>query len=62
MARHAINAMSIHRRQLEKSNSSTKISYEFKMEKEEERSLSADIFINADKIRINHCPVKKAET
>ena len=47
-----------HRRQLEKSNMSTKLSYEFKMEKEEEiptrqDDFSADIFINADKIRIN---------
>jgi signal transduction histidine kinase len=42
-----------HRRQLEKSNVGTKLSYEFKVEEEEEINLSADIFINADKIRIN---------
>ena len=43
-----------HRRQLEKSNRSTKLSYEFKMEKEEEiPTISTDIFINADKNRIN---------
>jgi two-component system sensor histidine kinase VicK len=43
-----------HRRQLEKSNMSTKLSYEFKMEEEEEiPTISTGIFINADKIRIN---------
>jgi signal transduction histidine kinase len=47
-----------HKRQLEKSNVSTKLLYEFKMEEEEEipkrkDDFSADIFVNADKIRIN---------
>jgi len=46
-----------HKRELQKSNLSTKL-YEFKIEEEEEIStrhddLSPDIFINADKIRIN---------
>ena len=48
-----------HKRQLEKSNASTKLLYEFKIEEEEEiptrqDNCSPDIFINADKIRINH--------
>ena len=48
-----------HKRQLEKSNASTKLLYEFKIEEEEEEistrqdNFSRDIFINADKIRIN---------
>jgi signal transduction histidine kinase len=47
-----------HKRQLEKSNASTKLLYEFKIEEQEEiptrqDDFSADIFINADKIRIN---------
>ena len=47
-----------HRRQLEKSNRSTKLLYEFKKEEEEEvptkqDSFSTDIFINADKSKIN---------
>ena len=47
-----------HKRQLEKRNASTKLLYEFKIEEEEEipkrkEVFSADIFINADKIRIN---------
>ncbi|MGA9153783.1 MAG: HAMP domain-containing sensor histidine kinase [Candidatus Nitrosopolaris sp.] len=47
-----------HKRQLEKSNASAKILYEFKIEEEEEipkrqDDSSTDIFINADKIRIN---------
>jgi two-component system sensor histidine kinase VicK len=46
-----------HKRQLEKSNASTKLLYEFKIEEEEEitrrqHDFSADIFINADKNRI----------
>jgi len=43
-----------HRRQLEKSNVGTKLSYEFKVEEEEEINLSADIFINADKMPLHH--------
>ncbi|MFY9872786.1 MAG: HAMP domain-containing sensor histidine kinase [Candidatus Nitrosopolaris sp.] len=47
-----------HKRQLEKSNVSTKLLYEFKIEEQVEvpnrkDDFSADIFINADKIRIN---------
>jgi two-component system sensor histidine kinase VicK len=48
-----------HKRYLEKSNVSTKLLYEFKIEEQEEEVLtrqddfSPDIFINADKIRIN---------
>jgi signal transduction histidine kinase len=48
-----------HKRQLEKSNTSTKLLYEFKIEEKEEEistrqdDSSTDIFINADKIRIN---------
>jgi|SRR5215831_6876405 signal transduction histidine kinase len=47
-----------HKRELQKSNSSTKLLYEFKIEEEEEiptrqDDFSPDIFINADKIRIN---------
>ncbi len=47
-----------HKRQLEKSNASTKLLYEFKIEEEEEiptrqDDFSPDIFVNADKIRIN---------
>jgi signal transduction histidine kinase len=47
-----------HRRQLEKSNGNTKLLCEFKKEQEEEiptrqDDFSPDIFINADKIRIN---------
>ncbi len=47
-----------HKRQLEKSNASTKLLYEFKIEEEEEipkrkEVFLTDIFINADKIRIN---------
>jgi signal transduction histidine kinase len=47
-----------HKRQLEKSNVSTKLLYEFKIEEEEEipnrkDNFSADMFINADKIRIS---------
>ncbi|MGC1930367.1 MAG: HAMP domain-containing sensor histidine kinase, partial [Candidatus Nitrosopolaris sp.] len=47
-----------HRRRLEKSNGSTKLLYEFKNEEEEEiltrqDSFSTDIFLNADKSRIN---------
>jgi signal transduction histidine kinase len=47
-----------HKRQLEKSDASTKLLCEFNIEEEEEipkrkEDLSADIFINADKIRIN---------
>jgi signal transduction histidine kinase len=54
----ALDLVQDHRRQLEKSNMRTKLSYEFKMKKEEEiptkqDDFSADIFINADKIRIN---------
>jgi signal transduction histidine kinase len=47
-----------HKRHLEKSNASTKLLYEFKIEEDEEIStrqvdFSADLFVNADKIRIN---------
>jgi two-component system sensor histidine kinase VicK len=47
-----------HKRQLEKSNASMKLLYEFKIEEEEEiparqDDSSPNIFINADKIRIN---------
>jgi signal transduction histidine kinase len=47
-----------HKRQLEKSNVSTKLLYEFKIEYEEEiptrqDDFLANIFVNADKIRIN---------
>lgn len=47
-----------HKRQLEKSNVSTKILYEFKIEYEEgiptrQDDFLANIFVNADKIRIN---------
>jgi signal transduction histidine kinase len=42
-----------HKRQLEKSNVSTKLLYEFKIEEEEEIPNRKDIFINADKIRIS---------
>ena len=47
-----------HKRQLEKSNSSIKLLCEFKIGEEEEipkrkQDFCADIFINADKIRIN---------
>jgi signal transduction histidine kinase len=47
-----------HKRELQKSNSSTKLLYEFKIEEEEEISAGQDdfsphIFTNADKIRIN---------
>ena len=48
-----------HRRELEKSNGNTKLSYEFKVEEEENKAFrrqddfSTDIFINADKNRIN---------
>jgi signal transduction histidine kinase len=48
-----------HKRQLEKSNASTKLLYEFNIEEEEkvistrQDDSSTDIFINADKIRIN---------
>jgi len=47
-----------HKRQLERSNASTKLLYDFKIDEEEEVSkrkddFSVDIFINADKLRIN---------
>src|SRR5215469_2920774 len=45
-----------HKRELQKSNSSTKLLYEFKIEEEisaGQDNFSPDIFINADKIRIN---------
>jgi len=47
-----------HKRQLERSNARTKLLYDFKIEEEEEVSkrkddFSVDIFINADKLRIN---------
>jgi signal transduction histidine kinase len=54
----ALDLVKDHRRQLEKSNMRTKLSYEFEMKKEEgiptkQDDFSTDIFINADKIRIN---------
>ena len=47
-----------HKRQLERSNARTKLLYDFKIEEEEEVSkrindFSVDIFVNADKLRIN---------
>ena len=43
-----------HKRELQKSNSNIKLLYEFKIEEEiPTRHVSPDIFINADKIRIN---------
>jgi signal transduction histidine kinase len=48
-----------HKEQLEKSNAGTKLLYEFKIETEEEEiqkgkeNYSSDIFVNADKLRIN---------
>jgi signal transduction histidine kinase len=47
-----------HKRQLEKRNASTKLLYEFKIEEDEEipkrkQHFCPDMFINADKIRIN---------
>jgi signal transduction histidine kinase len=45
-----------HKRELQKSNSSTKLLYEFKIEEgisPRQDNFSPDIFINADKIRIN---------
>src|SRR5215469_9392180 len=46
-----------HKRELQKSNSSTKLLYEFKIEEDgmstRQDNFSPDIFINADKIRIN---------
>src|SRR5215469_8129783 len=54
----ALDLVHDHNRQLEKSNASTKLLYEFKIEEEEEiptrqDDFSPDIFVNADKIRIN---------
>jgi signal transduction histidine kinase len=56
-----LNLIQDHKRQLKKRNASTKIVYEFKIEDEEEipkrqDDSSTDIFINADKIRINQVP------
>jgi signal transduction histidine kinase len=53
-----LNLIQDHKRQLKKRNASTKLVYEFKIEDEEEipkrqDDSSTDIFINADKIRIN---------
>jgi signal transduction histidine kinase len=53
-----LNIIQDRKGQLEKSNASTKLLYEFKIEKEgqipiRKDDFSADIFINADKIRIN---------
>jgi signal transduction histidine kinase len=53
-----LNIIQDRKGQLEKSNASTKLLYEFKIEKEGQIPIrkddsSADIFINADKIRIN---------
>jgi len=46
-----------HKRELQKSNSSTKLLYEFKIEEDgmstRQDNFSPDIFINADKIRVN---------
>jgi signal transduction histidine kinase len=53
-----LDALEDHRRQLEKSNGNTKILYEFKKEEKEKVSrgtdtASEDIFVTADKNRIN---------
>jgi len=53
-----LDAIGDHRRQIEKCNGKTKLVYEFKKEKEEKVPMEADspakdIFVNADKNRIN---------